>query len=274
MTRKKYLYIGCGVVVLALIGFGIYRQLKLNNKTLVAEVSEKQEVDGMIPVWLKTNKDIQAIQSDLNSLINYRYRHGCLTDTPDDTVQCEHYDLRYNQQRANLQDTVKRLQIQNKDPQAIATATANIKDIREDQSLQITLWDIRDNLYSSNGKNVDVYRDDKGMEYSVDPASNKVVQFAPAQGSADAYRVKPELTQTRLKQIGYQFLAKHVSDFEQIKNSSDFTYTETSKDGKQAAFQWVLKNKPQGEDMAPFVQVVISPAGDIMGFNDTRSLYE
>ena len=273
---KKYILIIIGLLVLVLAVFGIYKELNKSNQSVVAGVAESQMVSAVIPVWLKTNKDVLKIQDELNTLADYRAEYDCMTDVPSNVPQCEHYNQRFDQQFAMLQDTVHRLNIENKSPTAMAAAIANIKDLAEDQSLQIHLVDIKDNPYSNNGKNVDMYYDSKGMEYMVDAATNKVVEFvfAPTPPMESSYRMTPRLSGSQLKQKADAYLTKHISDFSQVKTSSNFTYTESSKDSLTHAYRWEAKTKPAGEDMAPFIQLVVSPAGDNMSFNDTRSLYE
>jgi len=273
---KKYILIIIGLLVLVLAVFGIYKELNKSNQSVVAGVAERQMVSAVIPVWLKTNKDVLKIQDELNTLADYRAEYDCMTDEPSNVPQCEHYNQRFDQQFAMLQDTVHRLNIENKSPKAMAAAIANIKDLAEDQSLQIHLVDIKDNPYSNNGKNVDMYYDSKGMEYMVDAATNKVVEFvfAPTPPMESSYRMTPRLRNSQLKQIADAYLTKHISDFSQVKISSDFVYTESSKDGLTYAYRWEAKTKPAGEDMPPFIQLVVSAAGDNMSFNDTRSLYQ
>jgi hypothetical protein len=75
-----------------------------------------------------------------------------------------------------------------------------------------------------------------------------------------------------LQQKAEEFLSKNVADFDQVK--SDYTLRVTSKEGNVShAFRWEAKSKPTGEDVVPFVQVVLSPIGEVMSFNDVRSLY-
>jgi ABC-type antimicrobial peptide transport system permease subunit len=272
---KKYLFIVLAVIILALVVFGIYKELGKSKTVLLSEVAEKQKITDVIPVWLRTNSEIQKIQNDLNTITEYRAKYGCATDAPSDVAQCEHYNQRFDQQFALMQDTVHRLNIENKSPAVMAVAIANIKDLAENQSLQIKLVDIKDNPYSSNGKNVDIYRDNKGMEYMVDSATNKVVEFifSPTPQQDAPYRMTPQISRAQQRQKAEAFLTKHVSDFNQIKNSGNFTYTESSKDNTITAFRWDSNVKLAGGDMVPFTQVVMSPAGDVISFNDTRSLY-
>jgi hypothetical protein len=273
---KRYIFITLGAAAIGLVVFGIYKELNKSKQSIVAGVAERQKVAAVIPVWLKTNKDVLKIQDELNTLADYRAEYGCLTNAPSDVPQCEHYNQRFDQQFAILQDTVHKLQIENKSPTAIAAAIANIKVLAEDQSLQVRLIDIKDNPYSNNGKNVDIYQDNKGIEYMVDVATNKVVEltFEPTPPQEAPYKMTPQISQAQQRQKAEIYLAKHVSDFSQIKSSGNFTYTESSKGNKIAAFRWDSNIKLPGGDMAPFIQVVMSPAGDVMSFNDTRSLYQ
>jgi hypothetical protein len=113
------------------------------------------------------------------------------------------------------------------------------------------------------------------MQYLVNAENNQVVEFSfePTPPQDAPYRMIPQISRTGQRQKAGAFLAKHTSDFTQIKNSGNFAYTESSKDNTIAAFRWDSKVKLPGNDMVPFVQVVMSPAGDVMSFNDTRSLY-
>ncbi len=273
---KRYIFAVLSIVVAGLLVFGIYKELDKSKKALLAEVAEKQKVADLVPVWLKTNHEILKLQDDLDTIAELRVKNGCVADTIDQAIECEHYNQRFNSLQAQLQDTVHRLQLANKSPVAIATAVANIKVLAENPSLEVQFKDIQDNMYSNNGKNVDIYGDSNGMQYLVEPATNKVVQFGPAAGPSVTvnYRMTPRLTTAQLKQKAEDYLMKHINDFTQVKNSVDFTYTTTSKDGMAYAFRWNANIKPAREDMAPFVQVVLSPAGDVISFNDTRSLYQ
>lgn len=270
---KKYALILISLIVVVLLITGIVVELGKSRKELLSEVAEKQKIADMIPVWLKTNHDIIKMQDDLNTLAEYRVKNGCVADTIDQSFDCEGYNQRFNSLQAKFQDTIHTMELRAKSPETIAKATANIKDLAENQTLKVELKDIIDNPYSNNGRNVDIYEDNTGMEYLVDPAYFDIVQMGPAQGSSGNYRMKPQLTKDQLRKKAEAFLAKHVSDFDQVKNSGDYSYTETSKDGKMLAVRWDYKNKPEGEEMTPFVQVVLSPAGDVMSFNDTRSIY-
>ena len=94
------------------------------------------------------------------------------------------------------------------------------------------------------------------------PGPDSKIQFASA----------PRLSADELRSKAEGFLEQKVEGFDQIKTS--YSSREMSKPGNMSyAFRWEAKSVPQGEEMVPFVQVVLSPAGDVMSFNDTRSLY-
>lgn len=272
---KKYLLIGLCVVIAGAAVFGIYKELVKSNQSLVAEVAEKKEIASMIPVWLRPEADVQKIQNELNTLAEYRARYGCTTGSPSEVVECEHYNQRFDQMRAELLDTIHRLQIEKKSPVAVAAATASIRDLAEDPTLEVKITNILANPYINNGKRVDQYSAPNGMKYLVDAATNKVVEFTfestPPQEAP--YRMTPQISRAQQRQKAENYLVKHVSDFNKVKNSGDYTYTESSKDNRIAAFRWDSNTKLPGGDMVPFIQVVISPAGDVMSFDDTRSLY-
>jgi hypothetical protein len=143
-------------------------------------------------------------------------------------------------------------------------------------SLEVKITNILANPYIHNGKRVDEYTATNGIKYLVNAETNKVVEFvfSPIPPQEAPYRMTPQISRAQQRQKAEAFLTKHVSDFSQIKNGDNFTYTESSKDNTITAFRWDLKVKLPGGDMVPFIQVVMSPAGDVTSFNDTRSLYE
>ncbi|MCL5775111.1 MAG: hypothetical protein M1333_02770 [Patescibacteria group bacterium] len=275
-ANKKYVFIGFAIIIAVALAFGFYKELNRSKQSLVAEVTEKKEIASMIPVWLRPEPDVQKIQSELDTLAEYRAKYYCTTDSPSDVAQCEHYNQRFDQQRAELLDTVHRLQIEKKSPTAVAAATANIRELADNPSLEVKITNILANPYIANGKRVDKYSAPNGMQYLVNAENNQVVEFTfePAPQQEAPYRMVPQISRAQQRQKAESYLAKHISDFYKVKNGSGFTYTESSKDNRIAAFRWDSNIKLPGGDMVPFIQVVVSPAGDIMSFNDTRSLYE
>jgi len=273
---KKYLFIGLAIIIFVLVVFGIYKELDKSKKSLVTEVAEKKEIASIIPVWLRTEPDVVKIQNELNIIADYRAKYYCTTDAPSNVAQCEHYNQRFDQQRAELLDTIHRLQIEKKSPTAIAAATAGIREMAENPSLEVKITNILSNPYIHNGKRVDEYTATNGMKYLINAETNKVVEFAfsPTPPQEAPYRMTPQISRAQQKQKAEAFLTRHVSNFNQIKNSDNFTYTESFKDNTITAFRWDSKEKLPGGDMVPFIQVVMSPAGDVMSFNDTRSLYQ
>lgn len=273
MKIKTVLSIIIFVCITAVLAVAINRHYKQNKFTSVLYSMDKQKAADSIPVWMRGFPQIKKIAGDMDTVIEYQYQHNCISNLhPFDRVDCDSLAQRRDSLNKQLQDEIHTLNLQNKSQTVINAAIAGIKNIRGDQSLQVELIDIRDNSYSNTGKNVDVYKDSKGMEYLVDAGTNNVVQFAPSSGSSAVFKQTPILSQSKLEQQAEDFLGKNIANFAQVK--TDFIYSTMTKPGNaNYAFRWESKTKPAGEDMAPFVQLVVSPAGDVISFNDTRSLY-
>ena len=271
-TINNKIYIAAGVVVLAMVGVAIYKHVRQFTFTSVLYTNEKQTAADSIPVWMRNLPEIKKISDNMDVVIESQYQHNCISNPrPLDKIECDSLAQRRDSLNQQLQNEIHNLNLQNKSQAVIDAAIANIKNQRENQALQVQLKDITDNPYSDNGKNVDIYRDDYGMEYMVDAATNQVVQFAPGPNSSIGFKQTPKLSQIQIKQKAIAYLTKHIADFSKVR--TDFTYSDSIKpDGATYAFRW--DGKAQGRNMAPFIQVVLSPGGDVESYNDTRSLYQ
>lgn len=271
---KKYIYTGVGVLVLIAVAVGFVLMNKNGRVNFITYTADRPDIESTIPVWMQTKPEIKEIENNIDQVYEYQKQGSCLNnDSPPDKVQCDSLAGRMDTLNQRLQNQIHTFNMDSKSPNVIAAAQAHIRNLREDQTLQVQLTDITDNPYSNSGKNVDLYKDNKGMEYMVDAATNQVVQFVAGAGNTLNFKQTPKLSQAQLKEKAESYLSKHISDFSQVQ--SGYLYSEASKpDNSSYAFRWEAKTKPAGEDMAPFIQVVLSQAGEPEGFNDTRSLYQ
>lgn len=267
------IFILAGLVVLVIAGVAIYKHYHQYSFSEVLYTTDKQKAEDSVPVWMRSLPEINKITDNIDVVIESQYQHNCISNPqPFDKVECDSLAQRRDSLNQQLQDEIHTLNLQNKSQAVIDAAIANIKNLREDQTLQVQLKDILDNPYSDNGKNVDLYRDNYGMEYMVDAATNQVIQFSPGPNSSIGFKEIPKLSQGVLKQKAVTYLTKHIADFDKVQ--ANFAYSESVKpEASSYAFRWDGKASANGGTMAPFVQAVLSPGGEIESFNDTRSLY-
>lgn len=138
-----------------------------------------------------------------------------------------------------------------------------IKNMREDQNLQVGLTDFSPNPYWE-GEKMETYKDNEGMEYWVATENGQVIQFGVAPAMEGERMKEVDLTskysKAEVEKLAESFFKKNVEGFETIKARS--TYTITNKDGIYFFRYDYSKN-------LEFIQVGITVAGEIIGFNNT-----
>lgn len=261
---KKYL-IGAGItsvviglVIGAVIGFG-------STKGSVTS-AETPSVPGA-----HTNERIEALRAELDSVAQYESAYGCMTFGKNKQPEfCGESKARVDALHDQLVAELHKLE--QRSPEAVAEVTAKIRELAGKPSLNVTFEGTSANPYTNAVKRIEQYRDEQGFEYWVNPTNNAVVQFGPGSDKPIRFAEKGDLSVAELQQKAEAYLAQHVADFGKVK--ADYDFRQMSKPGNVSyAFRWEAKSKPEGEDMKPFVQVVLSPIGEVMSFNDVRSLY-
>lgn len=261
---KKYI-IGAGTVaIMAGLAIGIIWGFGSSKGDISS--AEKSSIPGP-----HTNEKIEALKTELDKVTQYEMAYGCVEQNEySQDVLCGDSKVRVEAIHKQLVDEWKKLE--QRSPEAAAAAMSNIRKLTDKPSLEIIFNGTSANPYTNNKKRIEFYQDSDGMEYLINPSTNKVVQFGPGPNSKIKFVQSSRFTEQDLKKKAEAFLSEHIADFNQIK--ADFVYRQLSKPGGTSyAFRWEAKTKPAGEDVAPFVQVVLSPAGEVMSFNDIRSLY-
>ena len=265
MAKKNYL-IGAGILAVAAgLAIGIAGGFQAGKASPASAAT--QTVPGPL-----TNEKIETLKADLDKVAQYELAYGCTkTDEFGRKEFCGESKQKVDALHDQLAAEVRELQ--ERDPASVSAVVSNIWELAGDSNLAVEFNSSAANPYTvDNQVRIEQYRDSKGFVYLVNPTTNKVVQMGPGPDSKIQFAVTPRLSTDDLRSKAEAFLEEKVEGFDQLK--AIYSSREMSKPGNVSyAFRWEAKSVPKGEEMAPFVQVVLSPAGDVMSFNDTRSLY-
>ncbi len=265
--HKKYKYISVSVMILGMIVGGIWgMMLTIGQQSTAAQ--PKEFVAGS-----ETNERIEQLKSELEKTAQYEMVYGCTeNDQLGQKVFCGASKTKIDKLGQEIQNEI--LKQTKRSDRDIAEVKSKIKKIREDNSLTFEFQGKFTNPYTEkNNKKVEYYKDNKGIEYSVDPTTNEVIEFTD--DSIREAKVK-NIDMAGLRAKAEAYLQKNVADFDRVKKT--FTFEGGGKGDSQGdsmiAFRWNAPEKVNGEEMVPFVMIKLSPSGKIIGFSDTRSLYK
>ena len=222
-----------------------------------------------------TNDRIEALKAELVRVTEYERAYGCHQLGRFGQVElCGASKARVDGLHEQIVRELRALE--QRDADAIDQVTKRIRELTGDPTRTVTFHGTSSNPYTNSGKRIEHYRDAQGLEFWIDPRGNNgnnvVVQFGPGPNATIEFARSGTLTVAELRQRAEQFLHRHVDGFEGVQ--ARYTYRQTAKPGGSSyAFRWEASNRPAGEDLAPFVQAVLSPAGEVMSFSDTRTLY-
>lgn len=268
---KKQIVIGAGTLaVIAGLALGVVSGFTASKGEITNAQVASVQVAGP-----NTNEKIEQLKTELESVAQYEQAYGCTEVNKYGQKEfCANSKARIDALHRQLVDEVLKQELSQRSPEAIAAVKARIQQLAG-ASVELTYQGNSSNPYTTASQDrVEHWIDSKGFDYWIDLATNKVIQVSPAPDSKIAVERdgSKSLSMDILKRKAEDFLSKNVADFDQVK--TDFKFRETSKPGNVShAFRWESSTKPEGAEMAPFVQVVLSPIGEVMSFNDTRSLY-
>lgn len=269
MTKKQIVTSG----ILALI-FGLALGVGSFTISRGEPVVTQTQPNNFVVAGPHTNAAIESIKAELNSITQYETAYGCLTfGRFGQSEFCGVSKERVEALENKLTEEVHALELSHRSSEALARVRDNIEALSE-RKVEITFEGTSVNPYTNTVKRIEHWRDDKGFLYLVDPANNGVVQFGPAPGSKIPFERdgSKSISEVELHAKAEAYLSKHVADFDSVK--ANFSFRTMSKPGGVShAFRWEAESTPIGEDVAPFVQIVLSPVGEVMSFNDVRSLY-
>lgn len=261
MHRIKLSVIFAFVVGFSLIsGLGIGSLLKPSAAT-----APPARVSGY-----PTNPTVEALKAELEKATQEELAKGCVergskTGQP---VFCGSSKGRVEAIHARLVEET--LKAEQREPETVARVIARIRALREDPSLEVFFQGTSENPYLVTSHRMEIYQDDRGMMYFVNPATDEVFQFGPGPNSQVEFCLSPSLDVDKLRQRAESFLSKNLPGFQQIQEN--WAYSESAKGGTSFIFRWEAPGASAGEKMQPFVQVVLAPCGEIMSFTNTSNL--
>jgi len=261
------------IVVVVGFGLGILGGIWLVQRSpdpIQAGVNDGTTLEGDRP----TNPTIEALKAELERVTQEELTTGCVEWDPrlEQRILCGESQVRVDAVHERLVEEIRKLE--QREPEAMAAAIANIRTLAEDASLEVRFEGSSANPYN-NRKRIEFYVDEKGVAYWINLENNEIVNV-DFSGSRVPIRVTPRLGQEELRAIAEGFLAEHVSNFEQFKAEYQHRILDCREGEDFCTFRWekdkaayTVKN-----EMPPFVQVIVSVAGEIAGFTNTQSLYE
>jgi len=221
-----------------------------------------------------TNALIEQLKVELDRVTQSELMYGCLTSKENGRYEfCGDSKDRVEMLQNQLGEEVHKQELADRTPDGLAQVKNNIQGLAE-REVSVTFIGTSLNPYTNKAKRIEHWQDDRGFLYLVDRTNNHVVQFGPGPDRIIVFERdgSKSLTIEQLQQLAEKYLSKHVADFDLVK--ANFIFRQMSKAGNVSyAFRWEANTIPNGEDRRPFVQVVLSPIGEVMSFNDTRSLY-
>lgn len=123
----------------------------------------------------------------------------------------------------------------------------------------------------SEGTFIDIYADDKGYEYWIDPSSGRLVQAGP---SASAGSQTPpdgpaqRLPVAALRQLATALIGTQITDF--AKRRASLHPLEDNRDGLIYFFRWDDFAAPLKEsELPPFIQVALTVNGRFASYTNT-----
>ena len=156
-------------------------------------------------------------------------------------------------------------------PSARAMAVAAVRAFRKDERLEVSYLSTSPNPYKDGEEKIEIYADDKGFEYWIDPARDAVVQAGPGAGlhpSPRKARADARLAVPELRARALALLEERLPGF--AKRKSSLHPLEDHKDKEIYFFRWDDFSQPAKEsEMPPFVQVALYADGALASYTDT-----
>ncbi|WP_376791297.1 hypothetical protein [Thermoflexus sp.] len=254
------------VIFASVIGFSLIAGLGIRSVLNRSAPAAQPESAAGRPA----HPTIEALKAELERATQEELTKGCVERDPQtgEPVLCGSSKARVEAIHARLVEET--LKVEQREPEAVARVIARIRALREDPSLEVFFQGTSANPYLDASHHVEIYQDDRGMMYFVDPATDEVFQFGPGPNSQVEFCSSPSLDVDKLRQRAESFLGKNIPGFQQIQEN--WTYLESAKGGTSFIFRWEAPGASAGEEIQPVVQVVLYPCGEIKSFLNTSSL--
>lgn len=157
-------------------------------------------------------------------------------------------------------------------PELRAGAIARIRAFRGEEGLAVTYRCTAPNPYKDDdAKKVEIYADDRGNEYWIDPADDLLVQAGPsARLHPTPRKTRPEarLAVSELRAKAVSVVEANVEGF--AAKRSGYHPLEDNRNRETYFFRWDDFSQPAKEsELPPFVQVGIYADGTVASFTNT-----
>ena len=158
-------------------------------------------------------------------------------------------------------------------PEARSAAILAIRTFRKNDRMAVTYRSTSPNPYKDGEEKIEIYADDQGFEYWIDPLRDAVVQAGPGAGLHPAPRkARPDarLPVAELRARAVALVEAQLPGFG--KRRSSLHPLEDHKDKQIYFFRWDDFSQPAKEsEMPPFVQAAFHADGTLASFTDTLS---
>ncbi len=221
-----------------------------------------------------TNARIESLKGDLDKAMQYELLYGCTElNSHKQKVLCgASKDKIATLEKELTQEILKHQMRSSMDVEKVKN---HIRKVSENVTDEIFFDGTAENPYTENSKKrVEYYKNAKGTTFLVDPTINKVVEFTDESIGRPGNETQKgkALSVVNIKKRAEKYLADVVTDFNDVKKT--YISEEANKGDSLFVFRWNAPQKIGDEGMLPFVMVKLAPDGTIVGFSDTRSLYQ
>ncbi len=157
-------------------------------------------------------------------------------------------------------------------PEAREAALGRIRAFRDDTLLTLTYRCTAPNPYKDDdAKKVEIYADDRGNEYWIDPAGDVLVQAGPSarlHSAARKTRTEDRLSVSELRTKAVAIVEANVAGF--AGRRSEYHPLEDNRNRETYFFRWDDFSQPAKEsELPPFVQVGINADGSLASYTNT-----
>ena len=152
------------------------------------------------------------------------------------------------------------------------TAEVTIRRFRKDAQLALTYKATAPNPYKDDDEErIELYADNKGYEYWINPKDDKLIQSGPSTGvHPAAHKVTAETREpiAVLRALAVEIVASQVEGFSEKR--AGLHPLEDNRNREIYFFRWDDFSKPAKEsELPPFVQVGIYADGKLASFTNT-----
>lgn len=173
---------------------------------------------------------------------------------------------------ADPNDDIRDEEFRSRPPDDRVTAVERIRTFRADPSLALMYRCTAPNPYKDDdAKLVEIYADDRGNEYWIDPADDLLVQAGPSarlHPTPRKTRAEDRLTVPELRAKALAIVEANVEGF--AKRRSTYHPLEDNRNRETYFFRWDDFSQPAKEsELPPFVQVGLHADGTVASYTNT-----